>query len=213
MACCNCDHEDIPKVKSNKFKIALWIALILNLGMFLIEIFGGMHAGSTSLWADALDFFGDSINYLISLLALGLSLYWRATVALFKGLTMSVFALIILGKVLWSYLHGVPPEAITMGIIGVMALVANIISAVVLFAFREGDANMQSVWLCSRNDAIGNIAVMIAALGVFGTQSVLPDLIVALLMAGLGLSAGWSIIKKSQRERREQQQNQLSHSH
>jgi Co/Zn/Cd efflux system component len=126
---------------------------------------------------------------------------------------MSVFALIILGKVVWSYLHGVPPEAITMGIIGVMALVANIISAVVLFAFREGDANMQSVWLCSRNDAIGNIAVMIAALGVFGTQSVLPDLIVALLMAGLGLSAGWSIIKKSQRERREQQQNQLSHSH
>lgn len=108
---------------------------------------------------------------------------------------MSVFALIILGKVVWSYLHGVPPEAITMGIIGVMALVANIISAVVLFAFREGDANMQSVWLCSRNDAIGNIAVMIAALGVFGTQSVLPDLIVALLMAGLGLSAGWSIIK------------------
>jgi len=100
-----------------------------------------------------------------------------------------------------------------MGIIGMMALVANIISAVVLFAFREGDANMQSVWLCSRNDAIGNIAVMIAALGVFGTQSVLPDLIVALLMAGLGLSAGWSIIKKSQRERREQQQNQLSHSH
>ncbi len=91
---------------------------------------------------------------------------------------MSVFALIILGKVVWSYLHGVPPEAITMGIIGVMALVANIISAVVLFAFREGDANMQSVWLCSRNDAIGNIAVMIAALGVFGTQSVLPDLIV-----------------------------------
>ena len=181
--------------------------------MFLIEIFGGMQAGSTSLWADALDFFGDSINYLISLLALGLSLYWRATVALFKGLTMSVFALIILGKVVWSYLHGVPPEAITMGIIGVMALVANIISAVVLFAFREGDANMQSVWLCSRNDAIGNIAVMIAALGVFGTQSVLPDLIVALLMAGLGLSAGWSIIKKSQRERREQQQNQLSHSH
>lgn len=210
MACCNCDHDQLAKTQTGKFKIALWIALILNLGMFLIEIFGGMQAGSASLWADALDFFGDSINYLISLLALGLSLYWRATVALFKGFTMSLFALIILGKVVWSYLHGVPPEAITMGAIGVMALVANIISAVVLFAFREGDANMQSVWLCSRNDAIGNIAVMIAALGVFGTQSVIPDLIVAVFMAILGLSAGWTIITQSQRERRAQPRDPVS---
>ena len=212
MACCNCDHDQLAKSKTTKFKIALWIALILNLGMFLIEILGGMQAGSASLWADALDFFGDAVNYLISLLALGLSLYWRATVALIKGLTMGIFAFIILGKVIWSSLHGVPPEAVTMGIIGVMALTANVISAVVLFAFRDGDANMQSVWLCSRNDAIGNIAVMIAALGVFGTQSVVPDLIVAVLMALLGLSAGWTIITQSQRERRAQQQNHLSHS-
>ncbi|MDQ1209128.1 Co/Zn/Cd efflux system component [Acinetobacter baylyi] len=200
MAGC-CHHHEPPKHQTSKFKIALWIALLLNLGMFFIEVFGGAHIGSTSLWADALDFLGDSINYIISIFALGMSLYWRATVALFKGLTMGLFALIVLGKVLWSYFYGIPPEAVTMGIIGLMGLIANVISALVLFAFRDGDANMKSVWLCSRNDAIGNLAIMLAALGVFGTHSIWPDLVVAFTMAFLGLSAAWTITQQSLRER------------
>jgi Co/Zn/Cd efflux system component len=123
--------------------------------MFLIEVFGGAHIGSTSLWADALDFLGDSVNYIISIFALGMSLYWRATVALLKGLTMGIFALIVLLKVLWSIFYGMAPEAMAMGAIGFMGLMANLISALVLFAFRDGDANMKSVWLCSRNDYAG----------------------------------------------------------
>lgn len=204
MAGC-CQHHPPEKHQSAKFKTALWIALLLNLGMFLIEVFGGTHIGSTSLWADALDFLGDSVNYIISIFALGMSLYWRATVALLKGLTMGIFALIVLLKVLWSIFYGMAPEAMAMGAIGFMGLMANLISALVLFAFRDGDANMKSVWLCSRNDAIGNCAIMLAALGVFGTQSIWPDLVVASIMAFLGLTAAWSVTQQSLQERRDSQ--------
>lgn len=204
MAGC-CQHHPPEKHQSAKFKTALWIALLLNLGMFLIEFFGGTHIGSTSLWADALDFLGDSVNYIISIFALGMSLYWRATVALLKGLTMGIFALIVLLKVLWSIFYGMAPEAMAMGAIGFMGLMANLISALVLFAFRDGDANMKSVWLCSRNDAIGNCAIMLAALGVFGTQSIWPDLVVASIMAFLGLTAAWSVTQQSLQERRDSQ--------
>lgn len=114
---------------------------------------------------------------------------------------MLVFAFIVLGKVVWSYIHSVPPEAITMGIIGTLALIANILTALILYAFRDGEANMKSVWLCSRNDAIGNIAVVLAAVGVFGTQQVWPDLIVALIMILLGLSSSLTIIRTSWKER------------
>ena len=199
-SCCN--HSPQAKKHTHKFKIALWIALVLNLSLFFIEVLGGAHTGSSALWADALDFAGDSFNYILSLIALGLTAYWRSQVALLKGLMMFIFALIIIGKVIWSYSQNIPPEALTMGLIGVLALVANIISAIVLYTFREGDANMRSVWLCSRNDAIGNIAVMIAALGVFGTNSVLPDLMVALVMAWLGLSSGLQIIKHAKQEQK-----------
>lgn len=202
MAGC-CQHYPPEKHQSAKFKTALWIALLLNLGMFLIEVFGGTHIGSTSLWADALDFLGDSVNYIISIFALGMSLYWRATVALLKGLTMGIFALIVLLKVLWSIFYGMAPEAMAMGAIGFMGLMANLISALVLFAFRDGDANMKSVWLCSRNDAIGNCAIMLAALGVFGTQSIWPDLVVASIIAFLGLTAAWSVTQQSLQERRD----------
>lgn len=204
MAGC-CQHHPPEKYQSAKFKTALWIALLLNLGMFLIEVFGGAHIGSTSLWADALDFLGDSVNYIISIFALGMSLYWRATVTLLKGLTMGIFALIVLLKVLWSIFYGMAPEAMAMGAIGFMGLMANLISALVLFAFRDGDANMKSVWLCSRNDAIGNCAIMLAALGVFGTQSIWPDLVVASIMAFLGLTAAWSVTQQSLQERRDSQ--------
>ena len=199
---CTCSHEPAPKKPNSKFRTALWIALIINLAMFIVELIGGAYANSSALWADSLDFFGDAMNYAISLVVLGASLYWRATVALFKGLTMALFGFVIIGKSLYAYLQGIPPEAMTMGMIGVLALIANVIAAVVLYAFRDGDSNMQSVWLCSRNDAIGNVAVIFAAVGVFGTGSLIPDLVVAVIMATLGLTGGYQVIKNALTERK-----------
>ena len=172
--------------------------------MFLVELIGGTYAHSSALWADSLDFFGDAVNYGISLAVLGMSLYRRATVALIKGITMVLFAFIIIAKTGYAYVQGIPPEAITMGIIGILALIANLVSAAFLYTFRDGDANMQSVWLCSRNDAIGNVAVILAAVGGFGTGSMLPDVIVALIMAMLGLTAGYQVIQQARKERQEQ---------
>lgn len=204
---CSCSHEPAPQQPNSKFRTALWIALIINAAMFVVEIVGGMYAHSTALWADALDFFGDAANYAISLAVLGASLYWRATVALLKGVTMALFGILVIAKVIYAYVQGIPPEAMTMGLIGILALIANVVCAWVLYAFREGDSNMKSVWLCSRNDAIGNVAVICAAIGVFGTGSLWPDMIVAAIMAGLGVTAGYQVIKQALKER------QLHHSH
>ncbi|WP_296283248.1 cation transporter [uncultured Acinetobacter sp.] len=200
---CTCSHEPAPQKPNSKFRTALWIALFINLAMFLVELIGGAYAHSSALWADSLDFFGDAVNYGISLAVLGASLYWRATVALFKGVTMALFGLVVIAKTAYAYVQGIPPEAITMGAIGVLALIANVISAVILYAFRDGDSNMQSVWLCSRNDAIGNVAVILAAVGVFGTGSLIPDLIVALVISVLGLTGGYQVIKKALQERKQ----------
>ncbi|WP_336034190.1 cation transporter [Acinetobacter bereziniae] len=200
---CTCSHEPAPQKPNSKFRTALWIALFINLAMFFVELIGGAYAHSSALWADSLDFFGDAVNYAVSLAVLGASLYWRATVALFKGAIMAIFGLVVIAKTVYAYIQGIPPEAITMGVIGVLALIANMISAVVLYAFRDGDSNMQSVWLCSRNDAIGNVAVIFAAIGVFGTGSMLPDLIVAVIMATLGLTGGYQVIKKANQERKQ----------
>lgn len=199
---CNCSHESAPMKPNSKFRTALWIALIINLTMFFVEIIGGAYAHSSALWADALDFFGDAVNYGISLAVLGASLYWRATVALIKGMTMALFGFVVIAKVIYAYLQGIPPEAITMGVIGILALIANVIAAVILYSFRDGDSNMKSVWLCSRNDAIGNVAVILAAVGVFGTGSLWPDIIVAGIMATLGVTAGYQVIKQALAERR-----------
>lgn len=200
---CTCSHEPAPQKPNSKFRTALWIALFINLAMFLVELIGGAYAHSSALWADSLDFFGDAVNYGISLAVLGASLYWRATVALLKGVTMALFGLVVIAKTAYAYVQGIPPEAITMGVIGVLALIANVIAAVILYAFRDGDSNMQSVWLCSRNDAIGNVAVILAAVGVFGTGSLIPDLIVALVISVLGLTGGYQVIKKAMQERKQ----------
>ncbi len=185
-----------------RYRKILWIALVVNFSMFLVEVFSGFNAHSVSLMADAIDFFGDAMNYGISLAVLSMSLMWRARAALFKGLTMGAFGLFVLASAVWSLIHGKVPEPYTMGIIGMLALVANVSVAIMLYAYREGDANMQSVWLCSRNDAIGNVAVMLAALGVFGSGSSWPDLLVAAIMASLGISAATQVIKKAQAEMR-----------
>ncbi len=194
----NCGHtHNDTGANSPRYRKILWFALVVNLAMFAIEIGAGLTSGSTSLLADAIDFFGDAANYGVSLAVMTSGLALRARAALLKGVCMIAFGLFVLGHAAWMYNQGGTPEALTMGAIGLLALVANVTVAGMLYAWREGDANMRSVWLCSRNDAIGNIAVMLAALGVVGTDSAWPDLLVAAGMAGLALSGGWSVIKQA----------------
>lgn len=184
-------------IQSARYRRVLWAALFINAAMFGVELAGGLRAGSVSLLADAVDFFADAVNYGVSLLVLGMALQWRARAALLKGLTMGAFGVFVLGRASWAAITGVMPEPITMGAIGTLALVANVAVALMLYAWREGDANMRSVWLCSRNDAIGNLAVMGAALGVFGTGSAWPDLAVAVVMAALALTAARSVVTQA----------------
>lgn len=197
--CCNASCTTSKPIPPS-YRRALWIALVVNLAMFGVELAAGWGAGSVSLLADAVDFFGDVANYGLSLLVLSMSLAIRARTALLKGVSMGVYGLYVLAQAIWNGLHGVVPEALTMGIVGTVALAANVGVAVLLYAHRDGDANMRSVWLCSRNDAIGNLAILLAALGVFGTGSAWPDLGVAALMAGLGLSGATQVIRQARSE-------------
>jgi Co/Zn/Cd efflux system component len=183
-----------------RYRRVLWIALVVNFAMFGVELAGGWAAGSVSLLADAVDFFGDAANYGISLFVLGLAPIWRSRTALVKGATMGAYGAFVIGSALWHLASGVVPEAQTMGVIGVAALAANALVAALLFAFRNGDANMRSVWLCTRNDMIGNAAVLLAALGVWQAGSGLPDLFVAGVMGVLGLSAARSVIQQARKE-------------
>ncbi len=187
---------------SPRYRRVLWAALAINAAMFGLELLAGLQAGSVALLADAVDFMADAANYGVSLFVLGMALQARAKAALLKGLSMGALGLFVLARAVWSAAEGVVPEPTTMGIVGAIALVANVSVAWMLFAWREGDANMRSVWLCSRNDAIGNVAVMLAALGVFGTGSALPDLAVACVMAVLALSAAKSVIAQALSELR-----------
>src|SRR4051794_16532946 len=163
--------------------------------MFLVEIVAGLISGSVSLQADALDFLGDVANYGISLFVIGMALRYRASAALIKGVTMGLFGIWVIGAIVWHAALGTVPQAITMGEVGFAALVANAVVFVLLWAYRKGDSNMRSVWLCSRNDVIGNMAVLLAALGVFGTGTGWPDLIVAGLMAGLGIQGAYQVTR------------------
>jgi Co/Zn/Cd efflux system component len=182
------------------YRRVLWIALFANALMFLVEIAAGVSAGSVSLLADAIDFFGDAANYGLSVAVLAMGAAARARAALFKATTMMLFGAAVLARALWVGLHGDAPEPLTMGVVGMLALAANVGVAVLLYAYREGDANMRSVWLCTRNDAIGNVAVLLAAVGVFGTGTRWPDLLVATVMAGLAFSAGLSVVRQARRE-------------
>ena len=206
MACC---HESCCSsvtsrsgMNSPQWRRALWIALGVNAGFFLAEIMAGAAAGSASLQADALDFFGDAANYAISLGVTGMALIWRARAALMKGGTLLTFAVWVLGSTAWHAWFGTLPWAEVMGVVGVAALLANGGVALMLYRFRGGDANMRSVWICSRNDAIRNLAVMLAAAGVFGTGTGWPDVIVAAIMSGLGLQGGWQIVRQARAELR-----------
>lgn len=182
------------------YRRALWVALIVNALMAVVEVTSGLAAGSVSLLADAMDFAGDAANYGLSLAVLSLALAWRSRVAWIKGWSMAAFGVFVLGRGVWSLLTGQVPEPLTMGVVGTLALAANVGVALLLYRFREGDANMRSVWLCTRNDALGNLAVLAAALGVFGTGQAWPDLIVAAVMATLALSAARSVLRQARAE-------------
>ena len=198
-----CSHGTPPAAtRSPRYRRVLWAALFANAAMFGVELAGGLHAGSVSLLADAVDFFGDAANYGLSLLVLGMAVAWRAKAALLKGLTMGLYGAFVLGNVAWHAAIGAVPEPITMGTIGALALAANVAVALMLYAWRDGDANMRSVWLCTRNDAIGNVAVMAAALGVFGSGTNWPDVAVAVVIGVLGLTAARSVIAQARTELR-----------
>ncbi|MCO5795111.1 MAG: cation transporter [Blastomonas sp.] len=198
--CCKAACGTTATLNDPRWRRALWIALGVNAGMFAVEIAAGAAADSRALQADALDFLGDAANYAISLLVAGMALAWRARAALAKGLTLIGLSGWVLITAVLAALGGTAPQPELMGIIGALALAANAGVAIMLYRFRTGDANMRSVWICSRNDAIGNIAVMAAALGVFGTGTAWPDLIVAAILALLGISGGIQIVQQARRE-------------
>lgn len=185
-----------------RYRRALWIALAVNVGMFVAELVASWSSGSVSLLADSIDFFGDAANYGLSLAVLGQALAVRSRAAMFKAACMAGFGVFVLGKALWNLQGGVLPEPLTMGVVSIAALTANIGVAWLLYRFRAGDANMRSVWLCSRNDAIGNLAVLLAALGVASTRSAWPDLAVAAVMGTLALSGAFSVLAHARRELR-----------
>lgn len=200
--CCSHDCSSTPMVDPLYRKV-LWAALVLNAVMFVVELGASWTSGSVSLLADSIDFFGDAGNYALSLAVLGMGMATRSKAALFKAACMGAFGMFVFGKALWNLRSGAPPEPATMGAVGFAAFAVNGGVALMLYRFRTGDSNMRSVWICSRNDALGNVAVMLAALGVLGTGSAWPDLMVASVMGVLALSGALTVLRQARQELRE----------
>jgi len=208
MAGC-CGHDAKFDGVSDDYKRRLWIVIALNATMFFVEMTAGHLAKSQALQADALDFAGDALTYGLSLAVIGASSRARTNAALFKGVTLLFMGLWVLGSTVYRVFYVDVPAAEIMGVVGFLALLTNLASVFLLVRYKDGDANVRSVWLCSRNDAIGNVAVMFAAFGVWGTANGWPDLIVATIMAGLFLSSAFQIVRQALAERREV----LNHKH
>ncbi len=201
MAECGCNSLDFNGA-SARYKRVLWLVIAINALMFFVEMGASVASDSMALRADALDFLGDSFTYAITLLAIGHSLRWRASAAMFKGVTLALMGTWVLGSTLYRlFILGIPNELI-MGSVALLAFLANLISVLLLLKYREGDANVRSVWLCSRNDAIGNVAVMVAAGVVYMTGSHWPDLLVAFFLALLFLNSSSQIIRQASAELR-----------
>lgn len=199
----SCCDAPSASASTGPYRRALWIALAVNLVMFVVEFGSSVPADSASLLADAIDFGGDAANYGLSLGALALGLRSQSRAAFVKGLSMSVYGAAVIALAAWRVFLGSGPQPVTMGIVGAFALAANVGVALLLYAHRDGNANMRSVWRCSRNDAAGNLAVMLAALGVFGTGSRYPDLVVAVVIASLALVSGTATVREARRELRD----------
>ena len=197
----NAGHND------PRWRRVLWFALITNAAMFLLEIGAGVAADSRALQADALDFLGDAANYGLSLFVAGMAITWRTRAALVKAASMLIFGVLVLSAAIYGFINGSSPVPHTMGVIGTLALITNIAVALILYRYRDGDANMRSVWICSRNDAIGNVAVLAAAVGVFGTGQAWPDLLVAAIMAALAIWGAADVFLKAKSEIRGKEMN------
>ena len=197
---CGCTGNPVFDGVDPRYKTILWVVIAINAAMFFIEMSAGKLAGSQALQADALDFLGDALTYGMSLAVIGMSLKIRSTAALIKGVSLAAMGLWVFGSTLYQVLILGVPQAGIMGGIGFLALAANLTSVLLLMKYKDGDANVRSVWLCSRNDAIGNVAVMAASVAVWFTVSAWPDLIVAGIMAGLFLRSAQLILTQSWRE-------------
>jgi len=198
-----CDHDiDEEALKVTAFRRILWAVLVINASMFVVEFSSAFVASSVALQADALDFLGDAATYGITLMVLGSALKVRARAALLKAASMALMGLWVFGRTIFYMIEGVTPSAEIMGIMGGLAFLANLISALMLYRYRAGDSNMRSIWLCSRNDAIGNLAIIVAALGVFTTETPWPDFVIAVIMASLAISASIQIFRQAGQELR-----------
>lgn len=200
---CGCHSNPRFDGLDPRYKRVLWAVIALNGIMFVVEMTAGQLADSQALQADALDFLGDTLTYGISLAVIGRSLQVRSGAALLKGVSLSLMGLWVFGSTLYHVLILGLPRAEIMGGIATLALAVNLASVLLLLRYKDGDANVRSVWLCSRNDAIGNVAVMIAALGVWGSASAWPDLLVAGIMAGVFLTSSMQILRQAWAERQE----------
>ena len=198
MSCC--DHDCHAPDVDARYRRILWVALGLNIVMFVVEIVASVIAGSVSLRAEALDFLGDAANYALALAVVGLALHWRAKAALLKGSVMGMFGLWVAGSTIYSAFTATLPKADVMGAIGLLALAVNLGVAGLLYRYRGADSQAMSVWLCTRNDCIANIAVMLAGAGVWVSATAWPDIVVAAIIAYLGLSSATRIIRQAVRE-------------
>ncbi|MBL4642870.1 MAG: cation transporter [Flavobacteriaceae bacterium] len=199
-ASCGCSGNPVFDGVDSRYRKILWIVIAINGAMFLVEMMAGRIAGSQALQADALDFLGDALTYGLSLAVIGLSLKTRAIAAIVKGLSLMLMGIWVFSSTVYMTLFIGLPKAEIMGAIGFLALAANITSVLLLMQYKDGDANVRSVWLCSRNDAIGNLAVLIASVGVWATATAWPDLLVAFIMAGLFLNSAFLILRQARRE-------------
>jgi Co/Zn/Cd efflux system component len=196
--CCDHAHErGAAAANSPIYRRVLWVALAVNLAMFFVEIGAGLAAQSASLLADSLDFLGDAGNYGLSLFVLGMALQWRARASLLKAASMGAFGLWVAATTIQHAVAGTVPAAPVMGIVGALAFAVNLGVAALLYRWREGDSNMRAVWICTRNDAIGNLAVLVAAAGVFGSGTGWPDYIVAAIMSGLALIGAVQVARQA----------------
>ncbi|MGB7182255.1 MAG: cation transporter [Burkholderiaceae bacterium] len=195
-----CNHHTEFDGVDSAYKRRLWLVIGLNALMFLVEISTGNLAQSQSLQADALDFLGDALTYGLSLAVIGLSVRIRAGAAMAKALSLLLMGLWVCLSTAMRFISDDIPDANIMGVVGFAALLANLASVRILASYKDGDANVRSVWLCSRNDAIGNVAVMVAAVGVWGSATQWPDLVVALIMAVLFVSSAVQIFMQALRE-------------
>jgi Co/Zn/Cd efflux system component len=199
---CGCSGNPRFDGMDSSYKRVLWTVIAINAAMFFVEMSAGQLAGSQALQADALDFLGDALTYGLSLAVIGMSIKVRSTAALLKGFSLLAMGIWVFASTAYQVLILGVPSAGIMGSIGLLALAANLASVFLLMRYKDGDANVRSVWLCSRNDAIGNVAVMIASAAVWLTASAWPDLIVALLMAGLFLRSAQLILVQAWQEYR-----------